>query len=192
MLVITEEELTRWGFRGLLGHLPWIEWCLSTSNASEALDIATRHRADLVVVDGRVAGFDLRRFTGDLGVRAPHARVLLLTDADVVSPRSLRAVGIAGHLSRRWRAPELISAIVSAAGGTRDARCQPTSARSSARQQEILELIASGATNAEIAGRLDLSPDTVKQHTSALYRKLSVHGRMHAVQAARARGLLAS
>jgi DNA-binding NarL/FixJ family response regulator len=192
VLVVTDEELTRWGFRGLLGELPWIEWCLSASNASDALDIATRHRADLVVLDGRVADLDLLRFTGALAVRAPNTRVLLLTDADAVSSRSLRAAGIAGHLSRRWRAPELISAMVAATGGTRDTRHEPTPASLSARQQEILELIASGATNAEIAGRLHLSPDTVKQHTSALYRKLSVHGRMHAVRAARARGLLAT
>ena len=55
----------------------------------------------------------------------------------------------------------------------------------------MLELIASGATNREIAGSLFLSPHTVKEHTSSLYRKLEVRNRAEAVQRAQRLGLLA-
>jgi two-component system response regulator DesR len=59
------------------------------------------------------------------------------------------------------------------------------------REREVLDLIASGATNREIAGRLYLSPHTVKEHTSSLYRKLSVRNRAEAVTKAQRLGLIA-
>jgi ATP/maltotriose-dependent transcriptional regulator MalT len=60
----------------------------------------------------------------------------------------------------------------------------------SEREREVLEAIASGATNREIAGELFLSPHTVKEHTSALYRKLGVRNRAEAVQKAQRLGLI--
>jgi two-component system response regulator DesR len=59
------------------------------------------------------------------------------------------------------------------------------------RELEVLDLIGSGATNREIAERLFLSPHTVKEHTSSLYRKLSVRNRAEAVQKAQRLGLIA-
>ena len=58
------------------------------------------------------------------------------------------------------------------------------------REREVLDLIASGATNREIAGELYLSPHTIKEHTSGLYRKLKVRNRAEAVQRAQRLGLL--
>ena len=58
-------------------------------------------------------------------------------------------------------------------------------------EREVLDLIGSGATNREIAERLFLSPHTVKEHTSSLYRKLSVRNRAEAVQKAQRLGLIA-
>ena len=60
----------------------------------------------------------------------------------------------------------------------------------SEREREVLEAIASGATNREIAGTLFLSPHTVKEHTSTLYRKLGVRNRAEAVQKAQRLGLI--
>jgi two-component system response regulator DesR len=60
----------------------------------------------------------------------------------------------------------------------------------SEREREVLDLIASGATNREIAARLYLSPHTVKEYTSALYRKLEVRNRAEAVQRAQRLGLI--
>ena len=58
------------------------------------------------------------------------------------------------------------------------------------REREVLELVAAGATNREIAGRLFLSPHTVKDHTSALYRKLGARNRAEAILRAQRQGLL--
>jgi two-component system response regulator DesR len=60
----------------------------------------------------------------------------------------------------------------------------------SEREREVLELIAGGATNPEIAKQLFLSPHTVKEHTSTLYRKLKVRNRAEAVQRAQRLGLI--
>jgi DNA-binding NarL/FixJ family response regulator len=58
------------------------------------------------------------------------------------------------------------------------------------REREVLEAVASGATNREIAARLFLSPHTVKEHTSSLYRKLGARNRAEAVQKAQRIGLI--
>ena len=59
------------------------------------------------------------------------------------------------------------------------------------REREVLDLVAGGATNREIAERLFLSPHTIKEHTSSLYRKLGVRNRAEAVQKAQRLGLIA-
>ncbi len=67
---------------------------------------------------------------------------------------------------------------------------QPVAAGLSERERGVLAIVASGATNREIADRLFLSPHTVKEHTSALYRKLKVRNRAEAVQRAQRLGLI--
>jgi DNA-binding NarL/FixJ family response regulator len=97
-----------------------------------------------------------------------------------------------GYISRAWSARDLLRAIRMASTGMPPGSYRPASQSAlSARQQEILQLIAAGETNAEIAKRLFLSRHTVKQHTSALYRKLDVKNRTHAVRAAQRMGLIA-
>ncbi|MEZ0293074.1 MAG: response regulator transcription factor, partial [Solirubrobacteraceae bacterium] len=68
---------------------------------------------------------------------------------------------------------------------------QPAGPALTEREREVLDLIAGGATNREIAEQLFLSPHTVKEHTSSLYRKLSVRNRAEAVQKAQRLGLTA-
>ena len=70
-------------------------------------------------------------------------------------------------------------------------RHEQPSAPLSGREREVLSLMAGGATNKEIAARLFLSPHTVKEHTSALYKKLKARNRAEAVQRAERLGLTA-
>jgi DNA-binding NarL/FixJ family response regulator len=121
----------------------------------------------------------------------PTTKVLFVSGAGRISEAAARAAGASGFISKDWGAEDVAEAVqVVAAGGTvfRTEAGEPP-AGLTAREREILALIATGATNTEIAARLFLSPHTVKEHTSALYRKLGVRNRAEAVQRGQRIGL---
>jgi two-component system response regulator DesR len=125
-----------------------------------------------------------------LRAQAPAPRVLLMSGAGGISPRAARAAGAAGFISKDWPAPEIAKLVRMAGDGQevfRDTGLQTPSLTD--REGEILALIAGGATNREIAATLFLSPHTVKEHTSTLYRKLGARNRADAVQRAQRLGL---
>ncbi len=190
VLVVDDEELTQWGFRLLLAGQPWAQRCIGALDPDTALKLAARFQPRIVLVHARVLDAWPGSFTRDLVRVAPEARVLLVTGADAVPASTLRAYGAAGFVSRKWPARHLLGVIRAASVGVDKLPRAESKSLLSARQQEILSLIADGATNTEIATRLYLSHHTVKQHTSALYRKLDVRNRTHAVQVARRRGIL--
>ena len=110
-----------------------------------------------------------------------------------MSPAAARAAGASGFVSKDLEAAEIAAAVrMVGLGMTRFApkSDQPTPLLTE-REREVLDLIAAGSTNREIAARLYLSPHTVKEHTSALYRKLRARNRAEAVQRAQRIGLLA-
>jgi two-component system response regulator DesR len=120
-------------------------------------------------------------------------RVLLISGAGRISPATARACGASGFVPKDWPAADVARAVRMVALGM--ALFEPTPAPAgglslTGREREVLERIADGATNREIAGALHLSPHTVKEHTSALYRKLDVRNRAEAVQRAQRLGLL--
>jgi len=193
VLVLDDEELVHWGFRLLLSSEPWAERCLPAHDAHEALHLARRFEPHVAIVNAGALDSAPDVFCRVLTQTSPRTRVLLLTCADALPASTLRAYGAAGYLSRRWSAEDLLATIRLARAGRSGTPCRAaTPSALSPRQHEVLELIASGATNVEIAGRLYLSQYTVKQHTSALYRKLNVRNRTHAVQAAQRAGLIAT
>jgi two-component system response regulator DesR len=109
-----------------------------------------------------------------------------------MSPAAARAAGASGFVSKDWEAKDVARAV--RAVGIGQTVFAPTSEQPapllSEREREVLDLIAAGSTNREIAASLYLSPHTVKEHTSALYRKLGARNRAEAVQRAQRVGLL--
>ena len=192
VLVVDGEELVHWGFRLLLSGQEWVERCLPAGDADTALDLATRFEPQLALVGLASQGPRAEHLCRELTKACPRMRLLLLTSAEAVPTSTLRAYGAVGHVSRAWGARDLLRVIRMVSVGQPANAYRPARRSSlSARQQEILQLIAAGETNTEIARRLYLSRHTVKQHTSALYRKLGVRSRMHAVQVAQRQGLIA-
>lgn len=192
VLLLDDEEIVHLGFRHLLRNEPWAERCLTAPDADSALELARRFEPDVAVIDTGALDREPAVFCRALGTASARTRVLLLTHADAIPPSTVRAAGALGFISRSWSASDLLHAIhMASLGLSMERHCDRDAAGLSARQQEILQLIAEGATNEEIALRLYLSRHTVKQHTSALYRKLGARNRTHAVQAARCRGLIA-
>jgi DNA-binding NarL/FixJ family response regulator len=192
VLLLDEEEIVQWGFRVLLGGQLWAERCIGARDPETALELASRFEPHVVLVaTGAVRG-DPSAFCRELArVCCRRPSVLLPAAPGALAASTVRACGAAGFVSRDWPATDLVQAIRRASQGLTIQSPRPAvSSHLSARQQEILQLIADGATNREIALRLYLSRDTVKQHTSALYRKLGARNRTHAVQTARRQGLI--
>jgi two-component system response regulator DesR len=122
---------------------------------------------------------------------SPATRVLLISGAGWISPQAARAAGAAGFVPKDWAADDVAAAVRMVGRGMTvfPPRQEHPAAPLSVREREVLSLMAGGATNKEIAARLFLSPHTVKEHTSSLYRKLKARNRAEAVQRAERLGL---
>lgn len=191
LLVVDDHEVVHWGLRSLLGAQPWVERCLAAHDGTEALALAERYGPHVAMVDLFVGTESGAEICTRLRAVSPRTQVLFISGAGRISAAAARAAGASGFISKDWSAPEVTDAVRRvAAGGTvfeTGEGEQPLGL--SAREREVLALIATGATNAEIAARLFLSPHTVKEHTSALYRKLGVRNRAQAVQQGQRIGL---
>ena len=192
VLVVDDHDVVHWGFRQLLGEQAWVERCLAARNATEALELTSRYRPHVALVDlflGSESGADLCE---TIRAQSPETRVLLISGAGRISPQAARAAGASGFVSKDWGAHDVAMAVRMVGLGMTmfpPQADQPT-VMLSQREQEVLALIAGGSTNREIAAELFLSPHTVKEHTSALYRKLKARNRAEAVQRAQRIGLL--
>jgi DNA-binding NarL/FixJ family response regulator len=191
VLVVDDHAVVQWGFRLLLGRQPWIGRCEAATTPDEAVEVAERLKPDVALVDlflGERSGADLCEALRDV---SPKTRVLLISGAGWISPETARAAGAAGFISKDWSAEEVANAVrIVGRGMTVFARqAEGPATPLSAREREVLELIGEGATNREIAARLFLSPHTVKDHTTALYRKLDVRNRAEAAKRAQQLGL---
>jgi len=124
-------------------------------------------------------------------VRSPVTRVLLISGAGQISPEAARAAGASGFIPKEWGAADIARAVRMVGLGMTVFQPQVQDGASlTPREREVLDLIARGATNREIADTLHLSPHTIHEHTSSLYRKLGARNRADAVQRAHRLGLI--
>ena len=191
ILVADDHEVVHWGFRLLLTEQSWVERCLTASGPEEALDLVRRYDPHVALVDlflGEHSGAELCE---TIRRESPRTRVLLISGAGWISPQAAKSAGASGFVPKDWPADDVAMAVRMVAKGMTvfASRSDGPSSPLSGREREVLGLMASGATNREIAGQLHLSPHTIKEHTSALYRKLDVRNRAEAVQRAGRLGL---
>lgn len=193
VLIVDDHEVVHWGFRLMLSEQPWVERCLSARNGGEALVLARRYDPHVALVDLFVGQESGAEICERLRTAFPETKVLLISGAGRISPTAARAAGAAGFVSKDWPAADIAGAVRMVGLGMTVFKPHeaPAGPPLSDRERQVLDLVASGATNREIAGRLYLSPHTVKEHTSSLYRKLGVRNRAEAVQKAQRLGLLA-
>jgi DNA-binding NarL/FixJ family response regulator len=191
VLVVDDHEVVHWGFRVLLGEQPWVARCLSARSGEEALALLPGLRPDVALVDLFLSGESGADVCASIRRASPQTRVLLISGSGRMSPAAARAAGASGFVSKDWEAREVARAV--RAVGLGQTLFAPTSEQPAPllteREREVLDLIAGGRTNREIAAVLYLSPHTVKEHTSALYRKLGARNRAEAVQRAQRVGL---
>ncbi len=192
ILVVDDHDVVHWGFRLLLSEQPWVQRCFSARDGDAAVALARRHRPDVALVDlftGDQSGIDI---CASVLEASPDTSVLLISGAGQVSDQTARRAGAAGFVSKDLDAADVVKAVRMVALGMTvfTPGSEPAPLGLSPREREVLDLIAEGATNRQIGDRLFLSPHTVKEHSSALYRKLGVRNRAEAVQQAQRRGLL--
>jgi DNA-binding NarL/FixJ family response regulator len=192
VLVVDDHDVVHWGFRVLLGEQPWVERCLAARTGDEALRLLPSLRPDVALVDLFLAGESGADVCDSIRKASPSTRVLLISGAGRMSPAAARAAGASGFVSKDWEAREVARAVRMVGIGMTvfEPTAEQPAPMLSEREREVLDLIAAGSTNREIAEQLFLSPHTVKEHTSAVYRKLQARNRAEAVQRAQRIGLL--
>jgi DNA-binding NarL/FixJ family response regulator len=204
VLVVDDQRLIREGIASLLDLQDGIAVVGMAANGKEAVERVLELRPDLVLMDVRMPEMDGVTAVAVLRRTAPDCRVVMLTtfDDEEYVVRALRA-GAAGYLLKDLPAAELADAVRLAHSGVtplHDAAAHrlasvlstaaPAPGVLTARETEVLRLIAGGATNREIAARLYLSEGTVKNHISRILGRLGLRDRTQAAIYGRDHGLL--
>ncbi|HUA03915.1 MAG TPA: response regulator transcription factor [Solirubrobacteraceae bacterium] len=211
VLICDDQALVRAGFRTILGGKPDIQVVGEAENGAEAVALAERRRPDVILMDIRMPVLDGVEATRRLVAEGTPARILVLTtfDLDEYVHAAIRA-GASGFLLKDVTPTKLLEAIRIVADGDallapsvtrrlleRFATTLPPGAASgdalaelTARETEVLRLLAGGMSNAEIASELVVSEATVKTHISSVLRKLGLRDRVQAVIVAYESGLV--
>jgi DNA-binding NarL/FixJ family response regulator len=184
VLVVDDHDVVQWGFRLLLERQSWVERCLAASSGPEAVQVCRKIKPEVALVDMLLGSESGAEVCEEIHQVSPDTRVLLISGAGIISPNVARAAGAAGFISKDWSAVDVVRAVRRVSQGHEVFAEAPLDSPLSEREQEVLSLIATGSTNKEIAGHLHLSPHTVKEHTSAIYRKLGVRNRAEATRQA--------
>jgi DNA-binding NarL/FixJ family response regulator len=185
VLVVDDHEIVTWGFRLLLTREAWVERCLTATTSEQAVAYAQRFAPHVALIDVFLAGESGVEVARRIRTASPRTKVLLTSGVARISTKAVRAAGAAGFVSKSWRPDDLARAVRMVGLGlnlTPPSEPEPVTAQLTSREREVLQRIAHGATNAQIAADLALSLHTVKQHASAIFHKLDVHNRAEAVQ----------
>jgi DNA-binding NarL/FixJ family response regulator len=202
VLIVDDDDLMRAGLRGVLSSDPAIEVVGEAGDGREAAYRTRLLRPDVVLMDVRMPDLDGISATRELLATFPQARVVILTtfEQDDYIFGALTA-GASGFLLKRTRPEELIAAIHTIAAGdsllspsvtsrviermagqpTLEGARDPRLAELTPRETEVLELIARGLSNGEIAAELVIGESTVKTHLKRVLAKLQVRDRVQAV-----------
>jgi DNA-binding NarL/FixJ family response regulator len=207
VLLADDQALVRAGLRLILDAEPDIEVAGEAGDGGEAVEAALAAAPDLVLMDVRMPGMDGIEATRRLLAARPATRVVMLTtfDLDEYVVESFRA-GASGFLLKTAPPAQLVAAVHTVHAG--DALLAPVSTRRlieqhagpprtaavldtlTARERDVLLLLARGFTNAEIARHLVVEPSTVKSHVASLLAKLGLRDRVQAVVLAYETGLV--
>ncbi|WP_344421222.1 response regulator transcription factor [Amycolatopsis minnesotensis] len=199
VVLADDQAVVREGLVTLLGLLPGIEVAGAASDGAEAVDLVAEHHPDVLLVDLRMPGLDGVRTTELVRARHPGTEVVVLTTyTDDDSLLGALRAGARGFLTKDADAEAIARALRSAADGqsTVDAslqerlvgaaaRAAPPRAEAveglTAREVEVLRLIAAGLSNTEIARTLVVGEATVKTHVNHLFAKAGLRDRAQAV-----------
>ena len=207
VLVVDDHPVFREGFAALLGGIDAVSVVGTASTGVEALAAVAADPPDVVVMDVQMPEMDGIEATRRLAAEHPEVGIVVLTmsEEDATVFDAIRA-GARGYLLKGAEPDEVVRAITTVAGGgvvfgavlagriAEFFSAAPTTAQSrfptlSAREHEVLDLVAAGLSNQQIAGRLFLSQKTVRNHVHAVLTKLQAADRAEAIVRGRDAGL---
>ena len=211
VLIAHDDDLMRAGLRAILSTDETIIVVDDAADGREAVERTSRHRPDVVLMDVRMPGLDGIAATRQIVTATPQTRILILTtfeDDDYVF--GALGAGASGFLLKRTRPEHLIAAIHTIAAG--EALLSPSVTRMvidsmarrpppdphavrrldnlTPRERDVLELVARGLSNTEIAGTLVVEESTIKTHIKRILGKLSLRDRVQAAILAYEAGLV--
>jgi DNA-binding NarL/FixJ family response regulator len=201
VLVVDDHDLFRTGLASLLSAETDVKVVAQASGGQMGVRLADELHPDVVLMDIRMQDLSGIEATRQIVARRPQTRVLALTVASTEAEvTAVLHAGACGFLAKDTEIDSLLAAIRAAASGA--AWLSPNAARLvlgrirteavaqppetsridqlSSREREVLSLIATGQGNSEIAGELNISPRTVKNHVSSILTKLGVPSRVQA------------
>ncbi len=189
-LIVDDHEVVREGLRLSLSRAPNIRVVGEASDGASAVSLAERRRPKVVIMDVRMPGMDGLEATKILTQEVPQTSVLIFT---AYSERSLLGRGLEsgakGYILKEAPHQTLLRAIekVAAGEGYVDPALMPAFVTGkegellTPREREILQLLSEGMSNADVAGKLYISQETVKSHVRHILSKLEADTRTHAV-----------
>ncbi|WP_033293372.1 response regulator [Amycolatopsis jejuensis] len=207
VVLADDQAVVREGLVTLLGLLPGVEVVGAAADGVEAVDLVARHRPDVLLVDLRMPNRDGVETTKIVRAQHPGTEVVVLTTyADDDSLLAALKAGARGFLTKDADAEAIVRALRSAAAGqsTVDGSLQqrlvaaatsraPVRTKEldslTAREVDVLRLIAAGLSNTEIARTLVVSEATVKTHVNHLFSKAGLRDRAQAVALAYRAGI---
>lgn len=205
ILLADDHALVRQGFKMILDAQPDLEIVGEAGNGREAVELAARLRPEVVVMDVAMPELNGIEATRRIAEHAPHTRILALSmHKDSVYVRETLRAGARGYLLKDSAPGELIAAVRALAAGQGYLSPEVSNAvlddyrrhvsnpidLLTSREREVLQMLAEGKTNKEIAGVLNLSVYTVDAHRGRIMEKLNLHSINELVRFAVRNGLV--
>jgi DNA-binding NarL/FixJ family response regulator len=203
VLLADDHEMTRVGLRSTVESAPDLVVVGEAADCEDALRLVQQLQPSVLLLSVNAPDLGGLQVAEELRGARPHVRIVVLTGyASAACIRAIADLGVEGLLSKTVSAPELIRALRTVGGGQRYVQpevaglllmqtdASPES-RPTARELQVLHLVAEGMKTREIAGRLSLSERTVETHINHLYSKLGAASRIELLHRARQRNLLA-
>lgn len=199
VLIADDHPMMRDGIRAAIESRPGLEVVATAADGREALEQFLRHRPDVCLIDLQMPVLNGLDTIAAIRSLVPAARIIVLTTykGDVQIARAIRA-GASGYLLKSMLRTALVDAIVKVHAGeveiplevAQTLAAHALSDALSAREIEVLQLVAAGNSNKLVGHQLNITEETVKAHMSTILSKLNASDRTHAVMIAIRRGII--
>lgn len=199
ILTADDHALLRQGIASLIGLESDMKLVAEASTGREAMEKFRAHRPDITLMDLQMS--DMSGIEAMIGIRSefPNARIIILTtySGDVQVLRALKA-GARGYILKGLVHRELLEAIRAVHAGQKrippevatELACHAGEDELTAREIDVVRLVAAGNTNKQIAAQLSITEETAKTHVANILSKLRANDRTHAVTIALKRGIV--